>query len=286
MALQSQRKWFAGGLLAGLLALGGAYTLYSSGNAAQSELTITGATPIEPIDAASTNAPPSSQPSRTSGDRQRLSPQNREITPGRPGPSSGSSRDPNSPLAPPEPHEIVVHVAGAVKRPGVYRFKPGQRADDGLKAAGGARPDANLDAINLAALLEDGKQLYVPTHKEHPTGGSPDQIASLSSTISPSEPSTGRRRASKTKGDGAANSGRSAGHRAGKLRAPGDGKVNLNTADLEELQRLPGVGPAMAQRILDYRSSLGGFANVEQLLIVTGLGQKKFEAIAPFVFVK
>jgi competence protein ComEA len=215
------------------------YKLYARGSALQGDLVITGRTPPginPPVDKPQPQVMPSL-------------PEKPAVNP------------------PAEPSEVVVHVAGAVRKPGLYHLPVNARADDALKAAGGAKPDANLDAINLASRLEDGKQLYVPTRTEAPTGGSPEQTASA-------KPAAG----------GAHSSG-SSGHSA-KLTSPSQGTVNINRASEEELQRLPGVGPSYAARIVQFRKDNGPFASPEQLMDVSGIGEKKFEAMRPFVRTK
>ena len=154
---------------------------------------------------------------------------------------------------------VVVHVAGCVKHPRVYTLRPGSRIVDAIHAAGGPTRDANLNAINLAAKVRDGERIAVPSKR-----ATPPPAISFSST-SPS----GRR------AGGAAPSG--------KLTSPEQGTVNINTAGLDELQRLPGVGPVTAQRIIDYRNQIGSFTSVEQLDGVKGIGPKKLEKMRPFV---
>jgi competence protein ComEA len=165
------------------------------------------------------------------------------------------------------PPEVTVHVAGAVRKPGVYRFPLSARADDALKAAGGATEKANTDAINLAAKLEDGQQLYVPSKEEQPTGGAQE---SGPVNTHATAPDMNRKPASSS----------------GKLTTPGQGTVNINTASLEELQRLPGVGPSTAEKIIAFRKETGGFTAPEQLMDVSGIGEKKFAKMKPFVRVR
>jgi len=146
---------------------------------------------------------------------------------------------------------LTVHVAGAVRRPGVYRLPPGARVDDALRRAGGASRAADLAAVNLAARLEDGRQVLVPARA--PAGGG----------------------APAATGSGAAGGGGAA--------APAGAPVNLNTATLEQLDTLDGVGPGIAQRILDYREQHGGFRRVEELGEVPGIGDKRLAALTPLV---
>ncbi len=151
--------------------------------------------------------------------------------------------------------ELVVYVCGAVRRPGVYHLASGARVADLLAAAGGAAAKAELQAVNLAAKLIDGQQVVVP---ERGAGG----LAAASAAAS-----------------GAAASG--AGSASGAATAP----VNLNTATAEELDALPGVGPATAQKIIDYRTANGGFKSVDDLKNVAGIGDAKFATLQPLVTV-
>jgi competence protein ComEA len=139
---------------------------------------------------------------------------------------------------------VTVHVAGAVRRPGLYRLRAGARIDDAVRRAGGPRRRADLSAINLAARLEDGRQVLVPER----AAGAPSGAA---------VPGAG---------------GTAAG---GAPAAP----VNLNTATLEQLDTLDGVGPGIAQRILDYREEHGGFGAVDELGRVPGIGPKRMQAL-------
>lgn len=171
-------------------------------------------------------------------------------------------------VPPPAPSEVVVHLAGAVRKSGVLHLRPGTRTDDAIRAAGGAAPDADLDAVNLAARVEDGQQLYIPRKGEAARAPAPTALASGGRAVA-----TGSSRT-------VSGAGRK------KLTKPGEGFVSLNSASADELQRLPGVGPAMAQRILDYRKTIGRFTSPEQLMDVSGIGPKKFDKMKGFVIVK
>jgi len=123
---------------------------------------------------------------------------------------------------------LVVDVAGAVRRPGLYRLAPGARVADALAAAGGATSRANVDAVNLAAPLADGLQVVVPVRGAAgaASGGSPSSTA----------------------------------------------PVDLNSASVEQLDALPGIGPSTAQKIVDYRQAHGAFHSLEELDAVPGIG--------------
>ena len=188
------------------------------------------------------------------------------------GPISGPAIGP-TPTALNKPMEIVIHVAGAVKKPGVYHFKEDARTEDAIKAAGGAKTDANLDAVNLASHLIDGSQLYLPTRTEVPEGGAPKSAdIGKGSSVAKAGTSKGHLASSSSKGN--------------KLSSPSEGKINVNTAGLEQLQRLPGVGPAMSERIIQYRKENGPFTSADQLTEVSGIGPKKYEKMQPFVRIR
>jgi len=135
---------------------------------------------------------------------------------------------------------IYVHVAGAVRRPGLMKLPPGSRVAVALDRAGGPTRRADLAAVNLAARLQDGQQIVVP--------------------------------------DGRATAG------AGATAQPG-GKVHLSTATVEQLDGVDGIGPTLAQRIIEYRDSHGGFRSLAELAQVEGIGEKRLatlrEALQP-----
>jgi competence protein ComEA len=137
--------------------------------------------------------------------------------------------------------QAFVHVTGAVRRPGVYRVPAWARLDFAVKRAGGAAAGANLEGVNLAAKIADGQQVVVP-----------------------------RKGAA-----GAASGELGVGDPAGGPSGP----VSLNTATPEQLDQLEGVGPATAQKILEWRKQHGGFRSVDDLKQITGIGPKKFAAL-------
>src|SRR3954449_4621630 len=141
---------------------------------------------------------------------------------------------------------LIVDVAGAVRKPGVYRMASGARVEDALKRAGGATERADLSQINRAAKLEDGRQVLVPA-KPSRTAPAAASAPGGADAAAPAPP------------------------------------VNLNTATLEQLDTLDGVGPATAQKILDYRTEHGGFGSVEELDQIPGIGEKRLAALRDHV---
>lgn len=162
-------------------------------------------------------------------------------------------------LESPSRAEVVVHVSGAVKRAGVYRLAPESRIADALEQAGGVSELADLDALNLAEPLQDGQKIYVPRKGE----------ASALPPIAPTVPRSAR----------TAPTARTA---VSAVQFP----INLNTATAAQLEALPGIGPALAQRIVEYRQMHGRFQSVDELLEVRGIGPKRLENIRPYVVVK
>lgn len=147
---------------------------------------------------------------------------------------------------------LTVHVVGEVASPGVVEVPPGTRVGDAIAAAGGATDQAVLDAVNLARVVVDGEQIVVPDEEGAATVPAPLQA-------------------------GAGSTPNSAGG------TPAAVPINLNAADLASLETLPGIGPALAQRILDWRHTHGSFQSVDQLLEVPGVGEKIFAGLEPQV---
>jgi competence protein ComEA len=144
---------------------------------------------------------------------------------------------------------VIVHVLGAVRRPGIVEVQAGDRVIDAIAAAGGATESADVSRVNLARALTDGEQLYLPAVGEE----LPPHLAG---------PTAG------TGGAGGVGGGGGAGG------SGSSGLLNLNTADSAALQALPGVGPALAARIIAWRDANGPFRAVDELLAVSGIGEK------------
>jgi len=156
---------------------------------------------------------------------------------------------------------LMVHVVGQVRRPGVARLPPGARVLDALHAAGGATSSADLNHLNLARPVADGEQIVVPKPGESvPVGGAPGAGGAGAGQA----------------GAGSAGQGSTSGGSAGGL-------VDLNMADASALDSLPGVGPVLAQRILDWRTQHGRFSSVDELGEVSGIGDKLLAQIGPKV---
>ena len=148
---------------------------------------------------------------------------------------------------------ILVHVAGAVRRPGLYELHAGARVAEAIDAARGPRAGADLNAVNLAEPLVDGAKLDVPRVGQSPA---------------PSPTGTGTTGSYGTTTDGAA-----------------PAVIPLNSADQAALETIPGIGPVTATAILEYRDQIGAFESIDQLLEVSGIGPATLESIRPYVTV-
>jgi len=140
---------------------------------------------------------------------------------------------------------VVIHIVGAVRRPGLYRLVQGKRVADAVARAGGTTRRADQSAVNLAAPLADGQQVVVPARPPPASAGAGTAAA-------------------------------------GGETAPG-GPIHLNTATLEQLDALPGVGPVTAQKILDYRQAHGAFSSVDELDAIAGIGPARLESLREVV---
>lgn len=149
--------------------------------------------------------------------------------------------------------ELTVHIAGAVKTPGVYQLQVGARINDGVVAAGGATAQADLDSVNLAMLLSEGEQIYIPKRNDKPHIIVQPRFTS-SNNLNSSNSATNN-----------------------ELQI----SININTATAIELEQLAGVGPSTAKAIIEFRQKNGGFKTVEDLLNVRGIGPAKLSEILP-----
>lgn len=166
----------------------------------------------------------------------------------------------NLPTATPAP--VEVYVTGAVQTPQARLTLPyGSRVEDAIAAAGGTTDDAHLDAVNLAQVLHDGDQVHVPA-KPNPT----EQTVVVPTVVLPT-PNTSQPTTAPAAVSGSSTSG----------------LININTATLDELDTLPEIGPAIAQRIIDYRTQNGPFQSVDDLVNVSGIGEATLAKLRPLI---
>ena len=147
---------------------------------------------------------------------------------------------------PSKEYKIVVHITGEVKKEGVIHLNKGDRIIDAIKKAGGETKQADLSQVNLAYELQDGQKIYIPNKNEK-----------ISKYIVDENGNTN----------------------INSLNSKEEEKVNINTANQSELDSLPGIGPATAQKIIEYRNQNGNFKKIEDLQNVKGIGQAKYEEI-------
>jgi competence protein ComEA len=164
--------------------------------------------------------------------------------------NSNPRGEPVALLPPPSPAPVVVHVEGAVHNPGLYSLAPGSRVSDAIEQAGGLLADAYEQSLNLAAPLADGDKVLVPFTPEEGELPLPD-TSSASSSDKPT------------------------------IVFP----ININTATQEELEALPGIGPAKAQEIINYREANGPFTTIEQIQNVPGIGPATFDGLKDLITV-
>ena len=156
-----------------------------------------------------------------------------------------------------EPLRIAVHVVGAVQQPGVYHLAAGSRGDDAVRLAGGATSQSDLKRVNLAAVLVDGQQLWIPRAGERiPQNTLPNTLPNNLSNAGPS-------------------------NAAPSNNVPAS--VDINQATVADLDRLPGIGPSTARAIVDHRTRNGPFASVDDLLAVRGIGPAKLAELRALV---
>lgn len=163
----------------------------------------------------------------------------------------------NNPVIEKEAPQLIIHITGAVKNPGVYQLKSTDRIVDAVKIAGGETEEANLDLINLAALLKDGQKIIVPYKTYNETGEeiNTNTYSNVESVYSSSSVST-------------------------------SAKININTANTNMLQALTGIGPVLSERIIKYRNQNGFFGVIDDIKDVSGIGEKKFEGIKDLICVQ
>ena len=163
----------------------------------------------------------------------------------------------NNPATPIEIPSVIVHISGAVRNPGVYQLRSTDRIVDAVKIAGGGTEEANLDLINLAALLKDGQKIIVPSKIYNENGEEINKNIDNNTEVMYSSSS-------------------------GSI----SGKININTANATMLQTLPGIGPVLSERIIEYRNQNGFFGIIDDIKDVSGIAEKKFEGIKDLICVQ
>ncbi len=159
-----------------------------------------------------------------------------------------------------EDNKIIVHITGEVKKTGILILEDGARIADAIKAAGGETKQADLDEVNLAYELQDGQKIYIPNKNDKKENTQKEYITS--------------------------ESGNNVVKQGNNDSQGGNKKVNINEATQTELENLPGIGPSIASRIIEYREQNGKFQKIEDLQNVKGIGDAKYANIKDYVIVK
>ena len=147
-----------------------------------------------------------------------------------------------------EKNKIIIHIAGEVNNPGIVKLKENARIADAIEEAGGITNEADLNEVNLAYILLDGQKIYIPNKNDKQEKIIVENTEEINNT---------------------------------NIK-----KININTATIEELQKLPGVGESMAKKIIAYRIQNGKFTKIEDIKNVNGIGEAKFNNIKEFIIVK
>ena len=167
---------------------------------------------------------------------------------------------------------IVVHVSGAVNIEGIVELDSGSRIANAIEKAGGVKENADMTNINLAYPLEDGMKIHIPTKEETEANKNNENmidesyVTSSSGGVSSKEDTNSAQGSSKS--------------------TTSNAKVNINTATQEELDTLPGIGPSIASKIIDYREQNGKFNSIEEIKEVSGIGDAKYEKIKDSITIK
>ncbi len=185
---------------------------------------------------------------------------------------------PYEPSKAPPQGKIIVHVAGAVKKPGVFTLPMDARIQDALQKAGGALPSGDPNQLNLAAWVEDGSRIEVPLKAKQITREEIADAPLITTAKPPVEMFSQKPEPTKSPTKTAV--------APRETKPTPTRKINLNKATIEELTLLPGVGPATAEKIIEQRKTNGAFSSVDDLDEIKGIGEKKLEKIRPYATVR
>ena len=167
---------------------------------------------------------------------------------------------------------IVVHVSGAVNIEGIVELDSGSRIANAIEKAGGVKENADMTNINLAYPLEDGMKIHIPTKEETEANKNSENMIDESYVTSSSGGVSSKEDINSTQGNSSTSTSSK--------------KVNINTATQEELDTLPGIGPSIASKIIDYREQNGKFNSIEEIKEVSGIGDAKYEKIKDSITIK
>ena len=167
---------------------------------------------------------------------------------------------------------IVVHISGAVNIEGIVELEAGSRIANAIEKAGGVKENADMTDINLAYPLEDGMKIHIPIKEETEANKNNENMIDESYVTSSSGGVSSKEDINSTQGNSSTSTSSK--------------KVNINTATQEELDTLPGIGPSIASKIIDYREQNGKFNSIEEIKEVSGIGDAKYEKIKDSITIK
>lgn len=167
---------------------------------------------------------------------------------------------------------IVVHISGAVNIEGIVELEAGSRIANAIEKAGGVKENADMTDINLAYPLEDGMKIHIPTKEETEANKNNENMIDESYVTSSSGGVSSKEDTNSIQGS--------------SKSTTSNEKVNINTATQEELDTLPGIGPSIASKIIDYREQNGKFNSIEEIKEVSGIGDAKYEKIKDSITIK
>ena len=167
---------------------------------------------------------------------------------------------------------IVVHISGAVNIEGIVELEAGSRIANAIEKAGGVKENADMTDINLAYPLEDGMKIHIPTKEETEANKNNENMIDESYVTSSSGGVSSKEDTNSIQGS--------------SKSTTSNAKVNINTATQEELDTLPGIGPSIASKIIDYREQNGKFNSIEEIKEVSGIGDAKYEKIKDSITIK
>lgn len=181
-------------------------------------------------------------------------------------------------------NKIIIHIAGAIRKEGIYELKENSRIADAIEVAEGLTENANIQDINLAYVLEDGEKIYIPTKEETKQSKSETTEKSIDKTTVYVTKNTGgtEKSASNTEKN-TGNTNNSGNTKNNNSTTSKNEKININTATQAELETLPGIGPSTALKIINYRKENGKYKTIEDIKKVSGIGDSKYNKIKELI---
>lgn len=181
-------------------------------------------------------------------------------------------------------NKIIIHITGAIKKEGIYELKENSRIADAIEAAEGLTENANIQDINLAYALEDGEKIHIPTKEESKQTNKETTEKNIDKTTTYVTKKTGgTEKSTSTAEKNTGNTSSSENTKNNSSTTSKKEKININTSTQAELETLPGIGPSIAQKIINYRKENGKFKTIEDIKKVSGIGDSKYNKIKELI---